>query len=282
MTPSTPQDQGFSRAIDSRLTISPKTEIYVSDLKSTLPDGSVVQAYLEFVDRNIQLSQQHFHIFIGTTAGKKGLPNQDFAGLAQKDITIADRKWSTILALVADGVSSRKNSEDTSKSVVENTVDKFSKITSNYSNIEELSGDLWHWIADGAQHSPSLLGVTTLSLFLLAVSEQDTTGIAINCGDSRVYWATPKYVESAKVHVDVTSPTGSITYSLGADRKNDSIKKDVYLINEPIQEVFLCTDTFAYQHDGVHFPSNLIPSFGRALSSLNDHLTAISIKRITT
>lgn len=263
---------------DSRLTISPKTEIKTDSLKSILPDGTVVKAELEFIEQTIKLGNFTYNVFVGSTAGKKGLPNQDFAGLGQRTISIANQEWDCLLSMVTDGVSSRENSEETSKSIVENTIENFSKISKKYNTFEVLSEDLWYWISQGAKNSQAPNGVSTVSAFLLCISDEETKGIALNCGDSRVYWATQRYVDSAKVHADITN-NGAITYSLGADRDNEKIYKDIYFIDDNIPVVFLCTDTFAYRHDGVHFPQEMIPAFGRGIGSLNDHLTAISIKK---
>lgn len=264
---------------DSRLKVFPEEKIRVESLKSTLPDGSVVKADLEYVEQDIKLGEYDYHIFVGSTAGKKGFPNQDFAGLVDNTIKVNERDWECLFAIVCDGVSSRERSEETSKSIVENAINSFTKVKNNYKDFEQVSNDLWQCIADGAQKSSAHSGVSTVSAFLLAASGKENVGIAINCGDSRVYWATSKQVYSAPVHTDLTSRKGAITFALGADRVNSKIYKDVFVVKDSIPVVFLCTDTFAYRHDGVHFPEELIPSFGRGIGFLNDNLTAISIRR---
>lgn len=265
--------------MENRLILYPSTNPNVEILKSTGREGQVIEALLEYKEQILKFSNYSYNVFIGTTAGKKGHPNQDFAASIQKKLIIEDKEYDSLLLMVADGVSSKKFSEQTSKAIIKNTVDSFIKTTESYSSLKVLSKKLWNWIAESAQSAPAPHGVSTISLFLFMATQDETKGIAINCGDSRIYWATPKYVETAKVHVELLNPRNAISYALGADRINKEIQHDVYFIDNPV-EIFLCTDTFAYAFDGVHVPEEMIPTFGRSLSTLNDHLTAISVKRI--
>lgn len=264
---------------EKRISIFPPLETELEPMKSTGRDGNVFETFLEHKTQKITLGNYSYYVFVGSTAGRKGLPNQDFAGVASRKINIEDMDYDCLLLLVADGVSSRELSEETSKSVVENVVANFANNNNSYSSFKSLSTELWDWAAEGAQKAPAPRGVSTVSLFLIAASGEETKGVAINCGDSRIYWATSKYVESAKVHTEVLNPRNAISYALGADRINNKIHHDAYFIDNPV-EILLCTDTFAYTFDGVHMPEEMIPTFGAAISSLKDHLTAISVKRI--
>lgn len=264
---------------ERRILISPYSETKLEQMKTTDRDGQVLETTLEYEAQRISLGDYSYDVFVGSTAGRKGFPNQDFAGICKKKLSLGGTEYDSLLLAVADGVSSRELSEETSKSIIQNTINKFEKDDTSYTSTKVLANNLWTWIADGAQRSPALQGVSTVSVFLFLAIGKETQGIAINCGDSRVYWATPKYVETAKVHVEVLNPRNAISYALGAGRINKEVEHDIYLIDNPV-EIFLCTDTFAYAFDGVHVPEEMIPALGRAISSLKDHLTAISVKRV--
>lgn len=265
--------------IPTRILINPQLQKETDSLKTTGPSGEITEAILEYNEQTIKLGNYSYNVFIGTTAGKKGFPNQDFASVVEHKLHIGDKEYECLLLIVADGVSSKELSEETSKSIVENASNSFVNGSDKYDSFKILEQSLWNWIADGAQNTSAPHGESTVSLFLFAASQDETKGIALNCGDSRVFWATTKYVESAKVHTEVLNPRNAISFALGADRINSKIHHDSYFIDNPV-EVFLCTDTFAYSFDGVHFPEEMIPTFGHSISSLRDHLTAISVKRI--
>lgn len=265
--------------VPSRIIINPQLQKKIESLKSTSSNGEITEASLEYNEQIIKLGNYSYNVFIGTTAGRKGLPNQDFASVMERKLYIKDKEYDCLLLIVADGISSKELSEETSKSIVENTSNSFINGLDTYDSFKVIEKSLWDWISDGAQKASAPHGVSTVSAFLFVAREDTTKGIAINCGDSRVFWATPKYVESAKVHTEVLNPRNAIPFALGADRINNTIHHDSYLIENPV-EVFLCTDTFAYSFDGVHFPEEMIPTFGRSISSLRDHLSAISVKRI--
>lgn len=265
--------------LQSRIYTFPPTKTIKYQMKIAQDEGSPIETTLEYKDQNIKIGDYSYNVFVGSTAGKKGYPNQDFAGLAQKYLEIGNKKYDCLLTIVADGVSLKEFSEKTSESIVKTTTDIFSTSTKKYNTFGSLAGDLWKWVSDGADKSNAPQGASTVSLYLFAANGEETKGIAINCGDSRVYWATQKYVETVRVQTEVLNPRNAISFALGTDRDNKNMQHDTYLVDNPV-EVFLCTDTFAYEFDGVHFPDEMITCLKMAVSRLDDHLTTISIKRI--
>lgn len=263
----------FMANSDSRLII-PGYEVKGEKLTSRGKDGEEIVVNLEYGEGEITLGQKKYHFHIGSTAGRKGEPNQDAAGLVTGKMVMAEEDWDFVLGIVADGVSSRKDSAITSLSVVEKIVTSFER-EKEVTSFDDLIDEIWS-IASTTVEPTGGDGATTLALFLLGVHDETTRMWALNCGDSRVYWATQEKVYTADVHTDIA--TGMITASLMTAKNNLTTKKDVYEIDEEITAVYLCTDTFAYMFDGVHFPKEMIPTYGRALGSLNDHLSAIVLR----
>jgi hypothetical protein len=264
---------------DSRLCLYPSGKILLEPLTSTGRDGKEAKAVLEYYQTEINLGNIKYSLHVGSTAGRKGLPNQDAAGISNGVMKIEGKSWDYIAGIVCDGVSSRENSDVTSIAVASEAMKGLNQ-QRDFASFERLIDNVWGNICVGASEPKDGRGITTVVFFFLAANGADQVLKILNCGDSRAYWATEKEIYTAAVHNNIF--TGGITYSLGNDgRDNLKVRKDVYTVNEPIQKIFLCSDTFAFTTDGVHFADDLIPVYGRAISSLNDHLTSILVRKIS-
>lgn len=256
---------------ESRLLFLPEFELKRDVLHIKHSDGRSDDVFLYSSTFMEVLGRQKYTIDAASTVGRKNTKNQDFVGVVLDN--------GIVVAMVADGVGSKAESELMSEAIVTSVVKGFRYHQEKIADIDDVVDFVWRKVVEGVGICEAREACSTFSCAIVFGDERGYSGRFLNLGDSRIYWATDKRISSADVHSQLG--TGKMTRSVSKDNLRNGMVYDLYKI-DGVNElaVFLCTGGVGWMFDGVHFPKDVSKTLVEASEKVQDHISAVSIQPI--